>query len=188
MASRSDYKAPKKKKSIGKKILIFFIVLLIIIGGLSAGAVWFARRMVAENAGDIINNIIPAGTDTTQTGGTGETDGGSALADISLPPSTPEQITEKMNSAAQTIVEQSRGLVESAQASVDGSTVTYNLQTSRLNNAMIGAALMASGDQLDEIANKVLDSMEAAGTQNPRLDVNIVDDAGNILRTIPFQR
>ncbi|ARE18587.2 hypothetical protein [Lactococcus cremoris] len=76
---------------------------------------------------------------------------------------TPSAIASKLNENSDTIKSQSQGLINSAKATSTDSKLTYTLESSKLNKATVGALLLASGDQVKDVADKVLDSMKKAG-------------------------
>ncbi|MBC6499479.1 hypothetical protein H7R52_14605 [Weissella confusa] len=53
--------------------------------------------------------------------------------------------------------------------------VTLTVTSDKLSPSMINMALATNGDQVNQLANKVLRSMTDAGTKNPSLTIQVVD-------------
>ena len=98
----------------------------------------------------------------------------------------PGPVDTEFNENADVIKSQSQGMISSAKATSTSSKVTYTLESSKLNKATVGALLLASGDQVEEVADKVLDSMKKAGVAQPKLQVDLTDDKGNVIKTLNY--
>lgn len=87
-----------------------------------------------------------------------------SLTDASgnIAPASPEAIVSTLNQNASNIVSRSQGFIDSAQATTNG-------------------------DQIEKVADKVLESMKASGVNHPQLVVNLTDDQGKTIQTIDYR-
>ncbi|MGL4248884.1 MAG: hypothetical protein ACRCR5_08920, partial [Lactococcus garvieae] len=69
----------------------------------------------------------------------------------------------------------------------DGQTVKYNLSSSKMNGFLSHSILATNGDQIEKVADKVLESMKASGVNQPQLVVNLTDDQGKTIQTIDYR-
>ncbi|GBG96533.1 hypothetical protein [Lactococcus termiticola] len=172
MAQSRMERTPKKRKKHG---FLKFIIGLIIVLAILATGFYFAERYVVKQATDKIVNHLEASNNLE-----GATTG-------SVPAANPEQLAGKLNELSQSIIDRSAGLLDSAQASVNGSTLTYNLSSSKLNNVTAAAVASANADSMKTIADKALEAMRQAGTQNPKVQINLTDASGNTIKTLSYQ-
>lgn len=164
---------PKRKKHRFLKALLSIIVVLALV---VAGLV-FAERYFVKKAADSISAQIASNPEVA-----------AAASNAKIPPATPEQIAQKLNDYADTIVANSAGLLDSARASVSGSTVTYNVASGKLNSLTAGALVAANGDSMQSVADKALNAMSQAGTQNPKVVINLADSSGNTIKSLSYTK
>ena len=179
-SSLNNRKPKKVKKKRSKAWLVILLTLLVFAGVVVGGVVLFARHIVSNQATNIVTSMIPSQVDAS----------GQNLADIQLEPSTPQEISQHLNAASSAIVERAGGFLNSATATATDSSVTYDvsLGAAAANPLLVNGLLATNGDQIEEIANRVLDSMQASGVENPTLTLNLTDDDGNIIRTLHYSR
>lgn len=166
-------KKAKKKHPI-RNTMITLVSIIVVLAIIAGAGILGARYVVSRQSANIVSKIVPnAAVD-------GE--------NLTLPASTPQQITDKLNSSADQIVSKSQGLIASAKATTNGSTVTYTLSSSKLNGLTTNALLATNGDQIQTIADKVLSSLSASGTKNPKLNVVLTDTNGKTIKTLNYSK
>ncbi|MDR2832827.1 MAG: hypothetical protein LBV67_03835 [Streptococcaceae bacterium] len=106
MSKRANNKLKKKKRN---KWLISILVIVLILAALLFGTVQIARWIVANNTAEIISQIVPTEITGANT--------------VQITASSPEDITKHLNDAQEQVVARSRGFVDSAKASTDGTNL-----------------------------------------------------------------
>lgn len=104
-----------------------------------------------------------------------------------IAPASPEAIVSTLNQNASNIVSRSQGFIDSAQATTDGQTVKYTVSSSKMNGFLSHSILATNSDQIEKVADKVLESMKASGVNHPQLVVNLTDDQGKTIQTIDYR-
>lgn len=170
MVSRSSR---RNKKGILRK-LIGFLVGLIIVVALFVGGLVLLGRYAINNTDNLLSKVIPYSESLTDASG-------------NIAPASPEAIVSTLNQNASTIVSRSQGFIDSAQATTDGQTVKYTLSSSKMNGFLSHSILATNGDQIEKVADKVLESMKASGVNQPQLVVNLTDDQGKTIQTIDYR-
>jgi len=166
-------KSKKVRKGRGGKIFAILLSIVIFFALIIFGVVMIGRQVISSQTDNIVAQLLP-------NSGNG-TNGVSQIMTA-----TPSAIATKLNENADVIKSQSQGMISSAKATSTSSKVTYTLESSKLNKATVGALLLASGDQVEEVADKVLDSMKKAGVAQPKLQVDLTDDKGNVIKTLNY--
>ncbi|QPS71706.1 hypothetical protein [Lactococcus garvieae] len=171
MASR---KLRKSKKGIGGRLIGFFLGLAIIIAIILFGLVMLGRYVIESSSNNIISKVIPYSQSLTDASG-------------KIASASPEAIVSTLNGNASSIVDRSQGFIDSAQATTDGQTVEYKVSSSKLNGLLANGLLATNGDQIEDIANKVLDSMKSAGVEQPQLVLKLTDSQGQLIKTVNYK-
>lgn len=161
------------KKRRGGKVFAILLSLIIFLALIVFGIVMVGRHVISSQTDNIAAKFIPDSQNLTD-----------AVNQIGS--ATPQAIASKLNENSDTIKSQSQGLINSAKATSTDSKLTYTLESSKLNKATVGALLLASGDQVKDVADKVLDSMKKAGVAQPKLQIDLTDDKGNIIKTLDY--
>ncbi|MGF2993708.1 hypothetical protein [Lactococcus lactis] len=169
-------KSKKVRKGRGGKIFAILLSIVIFFALIIFGVVMIGRQVISSQTDNIAAKFLPSSE-----GSASVTDAVSQMGSA-----TPSAIATKLNENADVIKSQSQGMISSAKATSTDSKVTYTLESSKLNKATVGALLLASGDQVEEVADKVLDSMKKAGVAQPKLQVDLTDDKGNVIKTLNY--
>jgi len=159
-----------------KKLLRVLLVLILLLGIVGFVGIQFVRSQIDQRASQIVSGLV----DSNVVGDT--------LQDLVIPPTSPQEFVQYFNNHAQEVSALTNGLVSSASASVQGSHVTYDFVIDGLNGLVVDVLIASNGDQIEAMANAILDSMVEAGTQNPSLDLNLVNEHGQIIRTLHYTR
>ena len=172
-------KSKKVRKGRGSKIFAILLSIVIFFALIIFGVVMIGRQVISSQTDNIAAKFLPS---------SGSSEGADSVTDAvsQMGSATPSAIATKLNENADVIKSQSQGMISSAKATSTGSKVTYTLESSKLNKATVGALLLASGDQVEEVADKVLDSMKKAGVAQPKLQVDLTDDKGNVIKTLNY--
>nr|WP_051013177.1 hypothetical protein [Lactococcus cremoris] len=149
-------KRKTEKKRRGGKVFAILLFLIIFLALIVFGIVMVGRHVISSQTDNIAAKFIPDSQNLTD-------------AADQIGSATPSAIVSKLNENSDTIKSQSQGLINSAKATSTDSKLTYTLESSKLNKATVGALLLASGDQVKDVADKVLDSMKKAGVAQPKL-------------------
>lgn len=175
-------KSKKVRKGRGGKIFAILLSIVIFFALIIFGVVMIGRQVISSQTDNIAAKFLPS------SGSSGSSEGSASVTDAvsQMGSATPSAIATKLNENADVIKSQSQGMISSAKATSTGSKVTYTLESSKLNKATVGALLLASGDQVEEVADKVLDSMKKAGVAQPQLQVDLTDDKGNVIKTLNY--
>ena len=166
-------KRKTEKKRRGGKVFAILLSLIIFLALIVFGIVMVGRHVISSQTDNIAAKFIPDSQNLTD-------------AADQIGSATPSAIARKLNENSDTIKSQSQGLINSAKATSTDSKLTYTLESSKLNKATVGALLLASGDQVKDVADKVLDSMKKAGVAQPKLRIDLTDDKGNIIKTLDY--
>lgn len=151
----------------GWKIAIGIVLLL---GIIIFGAIQLERHFVERRVTEMLP--IKDGTLTT----------GVKLKNVDVAPMTPDQVAVQLNNEALNLKQSSRGLFTDTNAVAKSDAVTSD----KLSPSMINMALATNGDQVNQLANKVLRSMTDAGTKNPSLTIQVVDSNNKTLKTLTY--
>ncbi|MFQ8930710.1 MAG: hypothetical protein ACLR69_01735 [Lactococcus lactis] len=175
-------KSKKVRKGRGGKIFAILLSIVIFFALIIFGVVMIGRQVISSQTDNIAAKFLPS------SGSSGSSEGSASVTDAvsQMGSATPSAIATKLNENADVIKSQSQGMISSAKATSTSSKVTYTLESSKLNKATVGALLLASGDQVEEVADKVLDSMKKAGVAQPKLQVDLTDDKGNVIKTLNY--
>lgn len=178
-------KSKKVRKGRGGKIFAILLSIVIFFALIIFGVVMIGRQVISSQTDNIAAKFLPS---SGSSGSSGSSEGSASVNDAvsQMGSATPSAIATKLNENADVIKSQSQGMISSAKATSTGSKVTYTLESSKLNKATVGALLLASGDQVEEVADKVLDSMKKAGVAQPKLQVDLTDDKGNVIKTLNY--
>ncbi|MCT1175161.1 hypothetical protein EFL96_08170 [Lactococcus lactis] len=178
-------KSKKVRKGRGGKIFAILLSIVIFFALIIFGVVMIGRQVISSQTDNIAAKFLPS---SGSSGSSGSSEGSASVTDAvsQMGSATPSAIATKLNENADVIKSQSQGMISSAKATSTGSKVTYTLESSKLNKATVGALLLASGDQVEEVADKVLDSMKKAGVAQPKLQVDLTDDKGNVIKTLNY--
>ncbi|MGL4483298.1 hypothetical protein [Lactococcus garvieae] len=171
MVSRSSR---RNKKGILRKLIGFLVGLIIVVALFVGGLVLLGRYAINNNTDNLLSKVIPYSESLTDASG-------------NIAPASPEAIVSTLNQNASTIVSRSQGFIDSAQATTDGQTVKYTLSSSKMNGFLSHSILATNGDQIEKVADKVLESMKASGVNQPQLVVNLTDDQGKTIQTIDYK-
>lgn len=180
----------KKKSHVMRKVLIT-IVSIIVLLAIVAGVGLMIERNIVKNETDKLAQSIKteassssavASSSSTASAGTASSTGQAVAA------KTPEQVAEKMNSYAATIKAKVGAYVDSAVATVSGSAVTYTIKSSNLNSLTANALVAANGDSIQSLADQALTSMSESGTENPKVDINLTNGSGNIVKSLTYTK
>ncbi len=175
-------KSKKVRKGRGGKIFAILLSIVIFFALIIFGVVMIGRQVISSQTDNIAAKFLPSSGSSGSSGSsTSVTDAVSQMGSA-----TPSAIATKLNENADVIKSQSQGMISSAKATSTDSKVTYTLESSKLNKATVGALLLASGDQVEEVADKVLDAMKKAGVAQPKLQVDLTDDNGNVIKTLNY--
>ncbi|CAL97538.1 hypothetical protein [Lactococcus cremoris] len=166
-------KRKTEKKRRGGKVFAILLSLIIFLALIVFGIVMIGRHVISSLTDNIAAKFIPESQNLTD-------------AADQIGSATPSAIASNLNENSDTIKSQSQGLINSAKATSTDSKLTYTLESSKLNKATVGALLLASGDQVKDVADKVLDSMKKAGVAQPKLQIDLTDDKGNIIKTLDY--
>lgn len=166
-------KRKTEKKRRGGKVFAILLSLIIFLALIVFGIVMVGRHVISSQTDNIAAKFIPDSQNLTD-------------AADQIGSATPSAIASKLNENSDTIKSQSQGLINSAKATSTDSKLTYTLESSKLNKATVGALLLASGAQVKDVADKVLDSMKKAGVAQPKLRIDLTDDKGNIIKTLDY--
>lgn len=178
-------KSKKVRKGRGGKIFAILLSIVIFFALIIFGVVMIGRQVISSQTDNIAAKFLPS---SGSSGSSGSSEGSASVTDAvsQMGSATPSAIATKLNENADVIKSQSQGMISSAKATSTSSKVTYTLESSKLNKATVGALLLASGDQVEEVADKVLDSMKKAGVAQPKLQVDLTDDKGNVIKTLNY--
>jgi predicted PurR-regulated permease PerM len=178
-------KSKKVRKGRGGKIFAILLSIVIFFALIIFGVVMIGRQVISSQTDNIAAKFLPS---SGSSGSSGSSEGSASVTDAvsQMGSATPSAIATKLNENADVIKSQSQGMISSAKATSTDSKVTYTLESSKLNKATVGALLLASGDQVEEVADKVLDSMKKAGVAQPKLQVDLTDDKGNVIKTLNY--
>ncbi|WP_447408961.1 hypothetical protein ACDP95_01775 [Weissella confusa] len=150
------------------------IGILLILGIAIFGGIQLERHFVAQR----VTDILPIKDGTLATG--------AKLKNVELAPMTPDDVALQLNNEAFNLKQSSRGLISDTNAVAKNDSVTLTVTSDKLSPAMINRALTTNGDQVDQLAQKVLRSMTEAGTKNPRLTIKVVDSNNKTLKTLTY--
>lgn len=175
-------KSKKVRKGRGGKIFAILLSIVIFFALIIFGVVMIGRQVISSQTDNIAAKFLPS------SGSSGSSGSSASVTDAvsQMGSATPSAIATKLNENADVIKSQSQGMISSAKATSTDSKVTYTLESSKLNKATVGALLLASGDQVEEVADKVLDSMKKAGVAQPKLQVDLTDDNGKVIKTLNY--
>ncbi|GAK30942.1 hypothetical protein WOSG25_060620 [Weissella oryzae SG25] len=165
----SDKNKQKKHRHFWSGFGVFVVVLALV----AFAGVQLERHIIANKAASIVAKAAPV----TKAG---------KLADVKLAPSTPNEIADRLNSGKETLISASNGLIDDATANVNGSTVTYDVSSSKLSPLLVSTAMTTNGDQVQQMADKLLTSMKDAGTSNPKVVINVTDTNGNVIKSLTY--
>lgn len=168
----------KQKKHGKKRLWVSLSIFVVVVGLIVFGGVQFERSVVAGQAATIVSKAAPISSSSL----------GTSLADVELAPRSASEISDKLNESSSTLISESNGLFDSAEATVSGSTVTETLTTSKLNSLLVNTAMTTNGDQVQTMADKVLTSMQSACEKNPKLIVNITNTDGKVIKTLTYSK
>lgn len=169
----------KTKKHTGRNIIIVLLSLVVLLGLIAFGAVMLERKVISTKMDSVVSKIVPDTSSLT------ETSSGTASE---VKSATPSAIANQLNENTDSIVSQSQGLIDQAQATSYENGVTYTLKSSKLNKTTVNAALLTNGDQVETIANQALEAMKNAGISQPKLKINVTDAQGNIIKTLSYTK
>lgn len=155
----------------GWKIAIGIVLLL---GIIIFGAIQFERHFVERR----VTEMLPVKDGTLTTG--------AKLKNVDVAPMTPDQVAIQLNNEAFNLKQSSRGLFTDTNAVAKNDAVTLTVTSDKLSPSMINMALATNGDQVNQLANKVLRSMTDAGTKNPSLTIQVVDSNNKTLKTLTY--
>lgn len=155
----------------GWKIAIGIVLRL---GIIIFGAIQLERHFVERRVTEMLP--IKDGTLTT----------GVKLKNVDVAPMTPDQVAVQLNNEAFNLKQSSRGLFTDTNAVAKNDAVTLTVTSDKLSPSMINMALATNGDQVNQLANKVLRSMTDAGTKNPSLTIQVVDSNNKTLKTLTY--
>ncbi|MCM0583161.1 hypothetical protein H9L19_08055 [Weissella diestrammenae] len=175
MKNRSERHANPKSK--GKRRVKVFIGVLITIAIVAFGALQLERYVVDQQAAKLVSAMAPA-TTTKTTAGT--------ISKLKLAASTPEQIATRLNENESGLVARSKQSISSAEASTSENGIIYTIATDKLNTTTVNMLLSANGDQVKQMAKKIVSSMADAGTNNPKMTINIVDSNGKLIKQLVY--
>ncbi|WP_096818208.1 hypothetical protein [Lactococcus fujiensis] len=175
MNSRKNRPQRKRKSHWGRKLLIFLISLLVVLGLIGTGAVMLERYIVKNETTKILQH-------------TGLSTALSTATSKSVPAASPTETAKQLNDYATTIEQKAGGLIDSTKATVNGSTVTYNVASSKINRFTVAALVAANGDSIEKIANQALSAMTESGTANPEVVINLTNDKGQVIKTLTYTK
>ena len=150
------------------------IGILLILGIAIFGGIQLERHFVEQR----VTDILPIKDGTLATG--------AKLKNVELAPMTPDDVALQLNNEAFNLKQSSRGLFSDTNAIAKNDSVILTVTSDKLSPAMINMALTTNGDQVDQLAQKVLRSMTEAGTKNPRLTIKVVDSNNKALKTLTY--
>jgi len=159
-----------------KKLLRGLLILLVVLGLVGFGLSRFVGRMMEDNTDAILSNVFD--TEITVEN----------LQDLQLPPMSPQTFVDYLNSYADNVADLTHGFISQAQATVSGNRISYDLVIDNIPAFGIDFVINTNYDYFRSLGEAILDSIVASGTSHPILDFNIKDSAGNILRTLTFER
>lgn len=141
-------KSKKARKGRGGKIFAILLSIVIFFALIIFGVVMIGRQVISSQTDNIAAKFLPS------SGSSGSSEGSASVTDAvsQMGSATPSAIATKLNENADVIKSQSQGMISSAKATSTDSKVTYTLESSKLNKATVGALLLASGDQVEEVA------------------------------------
>lgn len=158
-----------------RKVIIVLVSVLLVLALIFSGIVLLERQTVSKKTNAIIAKIVPSASNL-------------AAAASSAKSATPDAIASELNKNAASIVSESQGLVDSATAASTDSSVTYTLVSSKVNSLMANLLFTTNGDQFQQIANQVMDSMQQAGVAHPKVTIRLVDPSGNLIKSQTYSR
>lgn len=150
------------------------IGILLILGIAIFGGIQLERHFVEQR----VTDILPIKDGTLATG--------AKLKNVELAPMTPDDVALQLNNEAFNLKQSSRGLFSDTNAIAKNDSVILTVTSDKLSPAMINMALTTNGDQVDQLAQKVLRSMTEAGTKNPRLTIKVVDSNNKALKALTY--
>ena len=150
------------------------IGILLILGIAIFGGIQLERHFVEQR----VTDILPIKDGTLAAG--------AKLKNVELAPMTPDDVALQLNNEAFNLQQSSRGLFSDTNAVAKNDSVTLTVTSDKLSPAMINMALTTNGDQVDQLAQRVLRSMTEAGTKNPRLTIKVVDSNNKALKTLTY--
>ncbi|WP_285117691.1 hypothetical protein [Lactococcus petauri] len=167
-------RSKRNKKGILRRLIGFLVGLIIVLALFVGGLVLLGRYAIANNTDNLLSKVIAYSESLTDASG-------------NIAPASPEAIVSTLNQNASNIVSRSQGFIDSTQATTDGQTVKYTVSSSKMNGFLSHSILATNGDQIEKVADKVLESMKASGVNHPQLVVNLTDDQGKTIQTIDYR-
>lgn len=164
----------KKKKGIAKRLFGVLLGLVVFVAFVAFGLVLLGRHFIENSSNNVLSKVIPYSETLTDTNG-------------KIAAASPEAIVSKLNENSSSIINRSQGFIDSAQATTDGQKVEYTISSSKANTFLANSLVATNGDQIESMANKVLDSMRSAGVAQPQVVLKLTDSQGNTVKTLDYK-
>ena len=174
----------RKKSHVGGFIRGLITVVIILAVLLGAG-LFLERYLVQQGSNHVVSSLATKNS-SVQTSGGDVTAESSAVAKVVATATSPESLAQTLNNYASEIKEKSEGLIDSAKATVTGSTVTYTVTSSKINGLTAAALVAANGDQMKALADKALSAMSTNGTKDPKMVVKLTNGSGETVKTLTY--